>query len=163
MVIDLQSPEVEEFQPLSARWPDSCKAETVCDTTSECVTSPLTPVKAEYDVMDATGRGGGARRLGKMAAASNSTSAGSRRRSGVGSVRIEERRFRCAECFKAFKFKHHLQVLPRAWLCSSNSVNFINALKNSMNVIISNVKFRKSEMQIIACINTNNFYVIAPC
>jgi len=113
MVIDVQSPEVDEDEQLSARSRDSGKPETLCDTTSDnvdCVTSPMTSVKAEYDVVEMAGIGrcsAGARRLGKMA--TNSTSAG-RRRNGVGSVRIEERRFRCAECFKAFKFKHHLQV-----------------------------------------------------
>ena len=111
MVIDIQSPEVGEVQQLSARWPDSCKPETVCDTTSDnigSVTSPMTTVKTEYDVIGITGISrGGARRPGKMATIS--TSAGRRRTNG-GTVRIEERRFRCAECFKAFKFKHHLQV-----------------------------------------------------
>jgi len=111
MVIDIQSPEVGEVQQLSARWPDSCKPETVCDTTSDnvdSVTSPMTSVKTEYGVIGMTEPGrAGVRRLGKMA--TNSTSAG-RRRNNAGSVRIEERRFRCAECFKAFKFKHHLQV-----------------------------------------------------
>ena len=123
MVIDIQSPEVDEVQQLSARWPDSCKPETVCDTTSDnvaCVTSPMTSVKTERDVYEITGISrGGARRLGKMA--TNSTSAG-RRRNGVGSVRIEERRFRCAECFKAFKFKHHLQVMPVVLLLTIMSI-----------------------------------------
>ena len=112
---DVQSPEVGEVQPPSARWQDSCKPETLCDTTSdhvESVTSPMTSVKVEYDdvIGSAVSCRGGVRRLGKMAATTNSTSAGRRRNSGGGSVRIEERRFRCAECFKAFKFKHHLQV-----------------------------------------------------
>ena len=111
MVIDIQSPEACDVQQLSERWPDSCKPETVCDTTSdnlESATSPMTTVKMEYDVIGITGTScGDARRPGKMA--TNITSVG-RRRNGVGSVRIEERRFRCAECFKAFKFKHHLQV-----------------------------------------------------
>jgi len=113
MIIDIQSPEVGEVQQLSARWQDSCKPETVCDTTSdnvESMTSLMTSVKTEYEVIrSAESCRGGVRRLGKMA--TNSTSAGRRRNNGgAGSVRIEERRFRCAECFKAFKFKHHLQV-----------------------------------------------------
>jgi len=111
MVIDIQSQEPGDVQQLPERWPDSCKPETVCDTTSDnlgSVTSQMTTVKMEYDVIGITGSGfGGARRPVKMA--TNSTSVG-RRRNGGGSVRIEERRFRCAECFKAFKFKHHLQV-----------------------------------------------------
>jgi len=112
MVIDIQSPEVGEVQQLSARWPDSCKPETVCDTTSdniESMTSPMTILKTEYDVIGITENCHRSivRRPGKLA--TNSTSAG-RRRNNAGSVRIEERRFRCAECFKAFKFKHHLQV-----------------------------------------------------
>jgi len=111
MMIDIQSPEVVEVQQLSARWPDSCKPETVCDTTSDnigSVMSPMTTIKTEYDVIGITGSNcGGIRRPGKMA--TNTASAGRRRNNG-GAVRIEERRFRCAECFKAFKFKHHLQV-----------------------------------------------------
>jgi len=109
MVVDGQSADVDEVQQLSARWPDSCKPETVCDTTSdtiECVVTPMTSVKTEYDVYAMTGTSYD-RRPSKMA--TNSISAGRRRNNG-GSVRIEERRFRCAECFKAFKFKHHLQV-----------------------------------------------------
>lgn len=111
MVVDIQSQELGDVQQLPERWPDSCKPETVCDTTSDnlgSVTSPMTTVKMECDVIGITGSGcGGARRPGKMA--TNSISVG-RRRNGGGAVRIEERRFRCAECFKAFKFKHHLQV-----------------------------------------------------
>jgi len=109
MVIDIQSPDVDEVQQLSARWTDSCKPETVCDTTSDNVTSLMATVKTGYDVIGITGSGRGViRRPGKMA--TNSTTVG-RRRNSAGSVRIEERRFRCAECFKAFKFKHHLQVI----------------------------------------------------
>lgn len=95
MLIDIQAPDVGDVS-------DTCKPETLCDTTSsDNLESAVTcaAVKMEYDVM--------ARRPGKMVA--NSTSAGRRRNAG-GLVRLEERRFRCAECFKAFKFKHHLQV-----------------------------------------------------
>ena len=112
MVIDIQSPEVGEVQQVSTRWPDSCKPETVCDTTSDnvgSVASPMTSLKTGCDV---TGMAGNSRivvRRPGSKMATNSTSVGRRRNNG-GSVRIEERRFRCAECFKAFKFKHHLQV-----------------------------------------------------
>jgi len=112
MVIDIQSPDVDEDQQLAPGY----KPETVCDTTSDnvgFVTSPMTTVKTECDVIGiattGNGRVGGVpRRPGKMA--TNSTSGKRRSGASAGSVRIEERRFRCAECFKAFKFKHHLQV-----------------------------------------------------
>lgn len=127
MVIDIQSPELGEVQQLSDRWPDSCKPETVCDTTSDNIgfmTSPMTTLKTEYNVIGIGNSRSVSRQLGKMA--TNSTSAGRRRNNG-GSVRIEERRFRCAECFKAFKFKHHLQV--PTWHFLSSAVNFTKVVE----------------------------------